>query len=352
MSAPVSIAAPTAEAAPAPNPAELILRLSTGYMISASIQVAAKLGIADLLANGPQPVQELASAAGVHEDRLYRVLRVLASVDVFEETAPRTFALTPAAETLRSDVPNSLRRMALWISSPFHFRTYAEMMYSVTTGEITFNHIHGKPMFEWLPDHPEISELFNNAMSCLSEMVTPALLEAYDFSGIHTLMDVAGGHGALLRAILNQHPEMRGVLVDLNHVIEGAKQLPENQALAHRCEFLCGDFFVEVPSTADAIIMKHIIHDWDDDKAVLILKNCRRALAGKPNARILLVESVLPQGNEPHFGKLLDLEMFVLPGGRERTEEEFRKLFASAGLRLNRVVPMKSPLWLVEGVPL
>lgn len=352
MSAPVSTAAAAPEAAPAPSPTELIMRLSTGYIASASIQVAAKLGIADLLADGPRPVSELASAAGAHEDRLYRVLRVLASVGVFTETAPRTFALTPAAETLRSGVPNSFRRMALWITSPFHFRTYAEMMHTVKTGEITFDHIHGKPIFEWLPDHPEISEIFNNAMSCLSEMVIPALLEAYDFAGIHTLMDVAGGHGALLRAILNKHPEMRGVLIDLDHVIEGAKRLPENQALAHRCEFLSADFFAEVPTTADAIIMKHIIHDWEDDKAVLILKNCRRALAAKRNAKILLVESVLPAGNEPHLGKFIDLEMFVFPGGRERTEEEFRKLFAAAGLRLNRVVPMKAPLWLVEGVPL
>jgi O-methyltransferase len=352
MSATVPHPARAAEAAPAPNPTELIMRLSTAYIASASIQVAAKLGIADLLTDGPRPVSELASAAGAHEDRLYRVLRVLASVGVFTETAARTFALTPAAEVLRSDVPNSFRGMALWITSPFHFRTYAEMMHSVKTGEITFDHAHGKPIFEWLPDHPEISELFNNGMSCLSEMVTPALLEAYDFAGIHTLMDVAGGHGALLRAILNKHPEMRGVLIDLEHVIDSAKRLPENQALAHRCEFLSADFFAEVPTTADAIIMKHIIHDWEDDKAVLILKNCRRALAGKPNAKILLVESVLPAGNEPHLGKFIDLEMFVFPGGRERTEEEFRKLFASAGLRLNRVVPMKAPLWLVEGVPL
>ena len=241
--------------------------------------------------------------------------------------------------------------MALWISSPFHFQTYSELLHSVKTGEITFDHIHGKPVFKYLPEQPELSELFNNAMTCMSEMVTPALLEAYDFTGIHTLMDVAGGHGALLRAVMNKHPEMRGVLIDMEHVIEGAKQVPENLALAHRCEFRSADFFAEVPTGADAIIMKHIIHDWDDEKAVLILRNCRRALAGKPNAKIVLVESVLPAGNEPHLGKFIDLEMFVFPGGRERTEDEFRKLFAEAGLRLTRVVPMKSPLWAVEGVP-
>jgi hypothetical protein len=327
------------------------MQLSTGYMASACIQVAARLKIADLLANGPKPVQQLASAAAANEDRLYRVLRVLASLGVFTETSPRIFALTPTAEPLRSDVPNSFRNMALWVTSPFHFRTYAELLHSVKTGEITCDHVYGKPVFEYFPEHPEISELFNNAMTCMSQMVTPALLEAYDFAGIHSLMDVAGGHGALLRAILSKHPEMRGILIDMDHVIEGARRLPENQALTNRCEFQSADFFVELPTGADAIIMKHIIHDWDDDKATIILKNCAKALSGKPNAKILLVESVLPAGNEPHMGKFIDLEMFVFPGGRERTEEEFRKLFSAAGLRLNRVVPMKSPLWLVEGVP-
>ncbi|HEX5435321.1 MAG TPA: methyltransferase, partial [Candidatus Angelobacter sp.] len=172
-------------------------------MASACIQVASKLKIADLLAQGPKPVHDLATAAGANEDRLYRVLRVLASLGVFEETAPRTFALTPAAECLRSDVPNSFRDMALWITSPFHFRVYSEMLHSVKTGEITIEHVYGKPVFQFFPENPEISELFNNGMTCLSKVVTPALLEAYDFTGIHTLMDVAGGHGALLGAILN-----------------------------------------------------------------------------------------------------------------------------------------------------
>lgn len=346
-----STPAPAPELQKMPDPAQLLMQLSTGYMASACIQVAAKLKIADLLVSGPRPVRELAAAAGAHEDRLYRVLRVLASLGVFHEAAPRTFTLTPAAECLRSDAPNSFRDMALWITSSFHFRVYSEMLHSVKTGEITIEHVYGKPIFEFFPDNPEISQLFNNGMTSLSKVVTPALLEAYDFTGIHTLMDVAGGHGALLGAILNKYPEMRGILIDLEHVIEGAKRLPQNQALAPRCEFLCGDFFAEVPSGADAILMKHIIHDWEDDKAAVILKNCCKALSGKPNAKILLVESVLPEGNEPHPGKFIDLEMFVFPGGRERTEGEFRKLFASAGLRLTRVVPMKAPLWLVEGVP-
>jgi len=349
MSASVSTSGTVRQTPPKPDPVETIMQLSLGYMASMCLQVAAKLGIADLLAAGPKPVKELARSTGSHEDRLYRVLRVLASVGVFTETGPRTFALTPPAETLRSDAPNSALPMVTWMTDAFHFKTFAGMLHSVKTGEITFNHVYGKPIFEYFAEDPEESAVFNAAMTCMSEAVTPAVLEAYDFAGIHTLMDVAGGHGALLRAILKKHPEMRGILIDLDHVIEGAKKVPENQAMAHRCEFLTGDFFAEVPAKADAILMKHIIHDWEDDKAVVILKNCRKALAGKPNAKLLLVETVLPPGNEPHFGKFIDLEMFVYPGGRERTEEEFRKLFAAAGWRLSRVIPTKAPLWLVEG---
>src|SRR5690348_7439028 len=278
----VSTPTPSAELQHKPQSEQLLIQLGTGYMASACIQVVARLRIADLLAHGPKPVRDLASAAGANEDRLYRVLRALASLGVFHETAPRTFALTEAAEGLRSDVPNSFRDMALWITSPFHFKVYSEMLHSVKTGEITIEHVYGKPVFEFFPEHPEISELFNNGMTCLSKVVTPALLEAYDFSGIHTLLDVAGGHGALLGAILNKYPEMRGILIDLEHVIEGAKRLPENRALSGRCQFLAADFFANVPSGADAIIMKHIIHDWEDDKAGTILRNCCKALAGKP----------------------------------------------------------------------
>ncbi|MBZ5507019.1 MAG: methyltransferase [Acidobacteriia bacterium] len=333
-----------------PNAAERIMQLATGYMASISIHIVAKLGIADLLKDGPRNVSELAAATNTNQDRLYRVLRALASVGIFTEIDARKFALTPAAETLRSDVQGSIRPMAIWIGDPLHFRVYGEMMHTVKTGAPTFDHVMGKPVFEYFPTDPAESEVFNSAMTCFSEMVTPAVLDAYDFSGIGTLMDVAGGHGALLRSILAKYPSMRGIVIDLEHVVQGAKQLPENQAMAHRCEFLCADFFAAVPANADAIIMKHIIHDWDDAEAVTILRNCRKALAGKPNAKVLLVESVIAPGDAPQLGKFIDLEMMAFPGGRERTEEEFRRLFAAAGLRLTRIVPTNAPLWVVEGV--
>jgi hypothetical protein len=348
MSAPITSSSASAQQ---PSPAEQLMQLASGYMASISIHIVARLGIADLLKDGPRPVSELAAATSTQEDRLYRVLRTLASVGVFQETGARAFALTPAAETLRSDVPDSMRPMALWICDPLHFRVYSEMMHSVSTGGTAFERVMGKPIFEYFPTDPEESEIFNAAMTCFSGMTIPAVLDAYDFSGIKTLMDVAGGHGALLRAILKKYPGMRGVVIEMEHVVQGAKQLPENQALAHRCEFLSADFFADVPSHADAIIMKHIIHDWDDPEARTILRNCRKALAGKSGARVLLIEPVISPGNAPELGKFMDLEMMALPGGRERTEDEFRKLFAAAELRLTRVIPTKSPVCVVEGVP-
>ncbi|MBZ5521212.1 MAG: methyltransferase [Acidobacteriia bacterium] len=338
------------QSAPPPNPSAQILQLATGYIASTAIYVAARLGIADLLKDGPRPASWLATATHSHPDRLYRVLRALAGFGVFTESTPGTFALTPAAETLRSDVPGSVRDMAVWMADPFHFRIYAEMMHTVQTGETTFDHIYGKSAFEYFPEDPAESEVFNAAMTSLSTVMIPAVLEAYDFSGIGTLMDVAGGHGAFLRAILNKYPSMRGVLIDMDHVIEGARQLPENQALAHRCDFQSADFFAAVPTGADAIIMKHIIHDWDDDKAVRILQNCLKALSRKQGAKVLVVDMVVPPGDEPHFSKILDLEMMALPSGRERSQKEFEKLFTGAGLRLNRIVPTKSPVSVVEGV--
>jgi hypothetical protein len=333
-----------------PSPAELVLQQSIGYMSSMCLYTAAKLGIADLLASGPKPVSVLASLGQCHEDRLYRVLRALASTGIFKEVAPRQFALTPLSESMRSDAPESTLPLILWMADPLHFRNYAELPHTVKTGEITFDHIYGKPVFDYLPTDKEEAESFHNAMTTLSNMVIPAVLDAYDFSGIGTLLDVAGGHGGVLCAILKRYPHMRGMLFDLESVVEGARKNIAQHGLTDRCSVVSGDFFKAVPEGADAIVMKHIIHDWDDEQALLILKNCRKALAGKKNARILLVESVIPADNQPHLGKFIDIEMMVFPGGRERSEEEFRQLFSKAGLRLNRVVPTKAPLWVVEAV--
>jgi hypothetical protein len=341
-------AAPPGGGPPDPAVIQHVFQLATGYMVSAALSVAAQLGIADLLASGPRSASELAGSTAVNEDALYRVLRALAMVGVFTETSPRTFALTPAAALLRKDVPGSVRDMVLWMADAFHFRIYAETMHSVKTGDTLGERVLGMPVFQYFERDPELSARFNNAMTNFSAGVAPAVLEAYDFSGINVLVDVAGGHGMMLASILRQYPKMRGILVDLAHVIAGAAPL-DALGVRDRCEAVAGDFFTEVPRGGDAYIMKHIIHDWSDEQAGLILKNIRAALDGKPGGKVILVEAVLKPGNEPDLSKLIDLEMLLLPGGRERTRDEFAALFASNGFELTRVVPTHSPLCVVEG---
>jgi hypothetical protein len=324
-----------------------IFQLTTGFMVSAALGVVAQLGVADHLADGPRSTPDLAARTGANEDALYRVLRALATTGIFTETSSRTFALTPSGALLRSNVPGSMRDMVLWLCDSFHFRVYAEMAHSVRTGETLGDKLLGMPVFEYLQHNPELAARFNNAMTNFSAGIAPAVLEAYDFGGIDVLVDVAGGHGMLLASVLRKYPSMRGILFDVEHVIAGAKA-PEALGVADRCDKVLGDFFKAVPRGGDAYVLKSIIHDWDDEKAGAILRNTRAALEGKPNGKVLLVEAVIKPGNEPDLSKLGDLEMMLLPGGRERTEAEFAALFARNGFQLTRVVPTRAPLWVVE----
>ncbi len=342
------ISSPSASLTPPETAAsQLLFQLSTGHFVASAIQVVVRLGIADRIADCTRTSAELAKATNVHEDALYRVLRALASVGLFDEIAPRCFALTAAGQLLRPGFPGSMYDMALWVTSPFHFRVYGEMMHSVRTGQPAVEKVAGLPIFEYLPRDPELSEIFNNAMTTFSDVVIPAALEAYDFSGIDLLVDVAGGHGAVLTAILRKYPRMHGVLFDLEHVIGGAIPRIEAAGIADRCGLEAGDFFKAVTCGGDAYIMKHIIHDWDDDRALLILRNIRTAMGGK-RGRVILLESVIPPGNTPDLGKIIDLEMLLMPGGRERTAEEFRALFSRAGFEVTRIVPTESPLSVIE----
>jgi hypothetical protein len=329
--------------------AQLIFQLGAGYIASSALQVALKLTIADRLAPGPRTSAALAAETGVREDALYRVLRLLASVGLFQETEPRTFALTHAAELLRSGEPGSMHPMMLWMTHPFHFRAYAETMYSVKTGEPAADVVTGKPVFEYLASEPELSAIFNDAMTAFSSSVAPAALKVYDFAGIDVLVDVAGGHGQVLMSVLRAYPAMRGILFDVEHVIAGAKPRIAAAGLNARCETATGDFFVAVPA-GDAYIMKHIIHDWDDERAISILKNIRAAMTNR-NGRLILLEAVIQPGNQPDLMKFIDLEMLLLPGGRERTADEFAALFSQAGFSLSRVVPTESPLSVIEARP-
>jgi hypothetical protein len=330
-----------------PQPAEQLMQLGTGYMVSAALYTATQLGIPDLLKGGAKSTQELAASCGAQEDALYRVMRALASIGVFNEVAARTFALTPMSELLRADHEDSVRDMMLWLADEFHFHTYPEMLHSVKTGETVVEKVYGESCFGYLEKNKALGEVFNRAMTMFSKMLGPAALEAYDFSYLNgkTLVDIGGGHGSLLTMILKKYPEIRGVIFDLEHVHVGAKTRITEAGLTSRCDTVGGDFFSAVPA-ADAYIMKNIIHDWSNEKALSILQNCHRAGTGK--TRVILVEAVITPGNEPHFAKWLDLEMLLLPGGRERTEEEFARLFEQAGFGLTRVVQTKSPVCVLE----
>jgi len=330
-----------------PQPTEVVMQLASGYMVSSALYTATKLGIAELLKTGPKTSQELAAATGSHEDSLYRLLRALASAGVFQESATRTFELTPVGDLLQADRDDSVRDMVLWLDNPFHFQTHAEMAHSVKTGETVVEKVFGESCFGYLQKDKEVGEVFNRAMTTFSKMLTPAVLDGYDFSWMNgkTLVDIGGGHGHLLTAILEKYPKIQGVIFDLEHVHVGAKSRISDVGLTGRCETAGGDFFAAVPA-ADAYIMKHIIHDWSDEKALTILKNCHQA--GRGHTKVILVEAVLTPGNEPSFAKWLDLEMLLLPGGRERTEAEFARLLERSGFALTRVVQTQSPVCVLE----
>lgn len=323
-----------------------MLQLISGFWISRGIYIVAKLGLADLLREGPQTADELAAATGTHAPSLYRVLRALSSVGLFTEDE-QGFALTPVSATLRTDVPGSLRAFAMTELGEEHYPAWGELLHSVQTGGIAFDHVFGMPCWEFFAKNPDNARIFNDAMTGMTLAVNEAVLSGYDFSGIRKIVDVGGGHGSLISAILKANPQLTGVLFDAPPVIEGARVQIEAAGVASRCETVAGDFFEAVPEGADAYLMKWIIHDWDEERAARILRNCHRAMA--EGGRLLLVEAVVPQGTEPHFSKFIDLNMMVMTGGRERTEEEYRRLFETSGFRLTRCVPTDSPMSVIEG---
>lgn len=340
----------TESARPAIDPAAHLAQLTTGYQVSACIYTAAHLGIADLLASGRRSVESLAAETQTLPDRLYRVLRALVCVGIFAEPQPRTFALNASAELLRSDVPGSARGFVLFTASPFVIGVNSNMLHSVRTGQPAIEHMYGKPAFECIASMPEVSFAFNEAMTSISSSLAPAVLDAYSFDGIGTLMDVAGGHGYFICQALKKHPKLKGLLLDLPSVVEGAKCAICELRMDDRCQPIAGNFFEHIPAGADAYFMQHIIHDWDDEHCLKILGNVRQALAGRPSGKLIVVDCVLPENAQPHPGKFLDLMMMVFPGGRERTEPEWHALFEKAGFRITRILPTQAPESVIEAV--
>jgi ubiquinone/menaquinone biosynthesis C-methylase UbiE len=322
-------------------------RLLTGTWISQMLYAAAKLGLADHLAGEPMSAEDLAPAVGVQAEPLYRLLRALAGEGVFAEDEHRRFSLTPMAELLRSDVAGSKQAMAIMLGEEHH-AAWGQIIYSLQTGKPAFDHVYGQPIFDYLAGHPEAARVFDAAMTAVHGSETAQMLAAYDFSAVKTLADIGGGNGSLITMVLQRYPKLQGILYDIDHVVARAKPRLEAAGVADRCQVVAGNFFESVPAGADTYLMRHIIHDWDEARCIQILKHVRAVLPA--GGKLLLIEVVVPTGNEPSFGKLMDINMMVLPGGKERTADEYRALYAAAGFKLSRIVPTSGVMSLIEGV--
>jgi SAM-dependent methyltransferase len=335
---------------PALPPQTLVMQLLSSKIAAQALTQAAELGVADQLKDGPRSVAELARALAVNEDALYRVLRALAAVGFFSEQSGRVFANNASSEVLRSDVPSSMRAMARWLGEESSWwKAWGHLSFSLRTGESAAEVTFGGTTFDFFGRNPRVNGIFQAAMSDFSALTARAVVEAYDFSGIERIVDVGGGHGRLLSAILAALPQATGLLLDLPEVVAGADPVLHAGGHSGRIRKIAGNFLEGVPRDVDAYIMKHIIHDWDDPRCVKLLQNCRNGL--RPGGRVLIVEQVLTDRPDSALAKLLDLEMLVMtPGGRERTEPEFRELLSKAGFELARIVPTRSPVCVVEAL--
>jgi hypothetical protein len=330
------------------SPQAQLFSLSMSHFVTKSVSLTADLGIPDLLAEGPKHAEELARETKTEPRALGRMLRLVASAGILTETEPMRFALTPLGEHLRSDVPGSMRAWVRMTGSTMWYRTLADALYSLQMDRPCFEHALGAAFFDYLAQNEDQSAVFNRAMDDHGRGVSAAVVEAYDFSAISRAVDVGGGHGTLIEAILKAHPKMAGVLFDAPHVAESARQIIAAAGLSNRCAIEGGDFFRSVPVGADAYLLRWIVHDWEHDRALTILRNCARAM--NESGRVLLVEAIVPPGDEPHPSKVLDFAMLTGLGGQERTREEYAALLREADLRLVRVVPTASPMSILEAV--
>jgi hypothetical protein len=316
-----------------------LVRLVHGFRASQAIYVAVRLGLADLLKDGSRDTGDLAQVTQAHAPALYRLLRFLCGLGLFNEVAPRRFALTPMGAGLRSDVAGSVGAMALNLLSEHHWVPWGQLMHSVQTGEPAFDHVYGMSTFEYFEQHPEAGAIFDQAMTSNTANAGTAIVDAYQFSGVDRVVDVGGGHGQLLATVLQAHPLMRGVLFDSPSVVAGAGSILEAAGVRDRCEVVGGDFFEAVPANGDAYILRQILHDWYDADAVRILGRCREAM--NPSGRLLVIERPITTDYRSSLPVLhLDMEMLVTVGGVQRTDAEFQSLFDDAGFRLSSIVPV------------
>jgi hypothetical protein len=330
-------------------PEAVMMQMASGYWMTQLIYVAAKLGIADLLKDGPKSCDEIAAATGTNARSIYRVLRTLAGTGVFAETEQQGyFTLTPLAAALRSGVPGSMRAMAVMFGEE-QYKAWGEILFSLKTGKSSFEHMYGVPMFKYFVDNPEPGEIYEEAMTSVSAAEKAEILKSYDFSYIKKLVEVGGGHGSFISSILKANPNMQGVLFDQPYVIEGAKDFIKAEGLTDRCELVAGNFYESVPAGGDTYSLKHVLHGCSDEQCITVLKNCHKAMVD--NGKLLIVERIVGSGKDAFLAKFLDVNMMMLvTGGCERTEAEYRNVIEASGFEVVRVVPSKAGVSVIESI--
>lgn len=330
--------------------ASALRQLIMGFRNTQLIAVAAKLRLADHLKGTSKTAEQLAEIVHTNSRVLYRLLRALTSLGIFEEQRNGEFSLTPLAGLLLEDSPGSLRRLAILYGEEWLWRAYAGLLYSVESGRPAFDHVHGKSLYEYLQQHPEASTTFNEAMTGYSDTESEAIISGYDFSMARTVIDVGGGQGALLSALVRRNPHLSGIVYDLSAVIEKIADDTIRSAKGLKISYVPGNFFIDVPGNGDIYILKSVLHNWDDASCIQILRNCRKAIDG--DSRLLVLERLIPTKNQGTESILFDINMLVMTGGQERTEEEYGNIFREAGFFLTRIIPTSSSISIIEGLPI
>lgn len=332
-------------------PQVAMLQFLGGIRVARSIYIAAELGIADLLADGPRTAEELAQATDTHGPSLYRVLRALAGFGIFAEDETGRFTLTPPAEFLQTNFPDSVRASVRLFGEDWHWQVWNNLHESVKTGESAFHQLHGIGFFDYCEQNPEFTKASGESKTSIAARASASLLASYDFSSARKVVDIAvmGGYGNTLLPLLTANPTIKGVLFDISPVIAAARPIIEFAGLSDRCELVTGHCLDSVPSGGDAYVLMFVVHNWDDERAIKILKNCYTAMV--ENGKLLLVEMIMPKGNEPFVGKLIDLEsLLITPGGYERNEEQYRSLLKAAGFKVVQIIPTKTANSIIEAV--
>jgi hypothetical protein len=333
----------------APPPIQRMFEIVNNYWISRAVYAGAVLGLPDHLADGPKTAAELAELTGSDTRSLERLLRALAGVGLFQSDTEGRYASTDLGDTLRSDLPGSLSSFVQMELGAAHHSAWGEIVHAVRTGQPAFDKAVGKKIWEFFEETPVMAEHLGKAMGGLTAMVADAVLEVYDFSPYKKIVDVGGGVGAFLGSILTAHPAGHGVVLDLPPTVASGRPAIEAAGLADRCEMVGGDFFESVPDGGDLYTMKWVLHDWNDESSIEILKSCRKVMSD--DARLLIVETVVPDGDDFSPSKIIDLNMMVLTTGQERTADEFRALLSAAGFTLDRILPTLSPSSVIEATP-